>query len=368
MLLSISMALIIAVMFFLLVCMICPIRLTIRQIRGLWLIQIIAVACLSYLIKPGFSLDLYRIYNQINLFRDGRAEIFDTPFFVLNFFYWLVSKTPNNGWFPFFGVLIFGLFADGILKNYLETNYYATKAVMLYFLASYGGFFVIYLLAGVRSVVVAAVWVYAYQKYFKNNKKRFFLIVTPTIFIHLLAIVLLVIVLLYSFCERKNTFKSYIIAIIIVGVVGYTLNSDIILSLIGRNNSAYLMMFSENWKAYRIRDYQFQQTGELILRAVTAIYYLVCSLYLSYKGNKKNNIIIFIVAIMFVGFNMSILFERLPYVLGIASLPILNEVTTIQSDDKNSIVISYLLFIFGAIVIGAQFVWGVRECVLWLDF
>ena len=67
--------------------------------------------------------------------------------------------------------------------------------------------------------------------------------------------------------------------------------------------------------------------------------------------------------VMYVGINMSIIFERFPYLLGLSALPILNESSMTKRGIKKKIFyIGTFAILFG------QIIWSIYEIMLWVNF
>lgn len=340
-----------------------PIKMSKIQLSILWFTYIISLAVIGYFINPGTSLDLYRMYMEINGFRAGSNTIFKSPMIITNFLYWLVSKTNNNGWLVVIGVLIWGICIQRILAKYLDTHDYETRAVILYFLAANAGCFVIYLLSGIRCSLASAVWVYAYMKWYKEKKWKYYIFAGLTIFIHMLGLVLITFTEIYRVLQKKKNIWTYIAAFTTIALIGLFLNTDLGVRIVSMYNFGYAQFVTEAWNAYLLRGYEFQQQREMMFRIISGILYLLLVVQLHISKNRENEIWGFYILVMFAGFNMSILFERLPYVLGIASLPIINE--SALSKKGVSKVCFYVVFAIFTIL---QILWGVYEMSIWFDF
>ena len=260
-------------------------------------------------------------------------------------------------------MIIWGLFICGILTKYLTSHEYYIRPVMLYFLAVNGGCFIIYLLSGLRCSLAVAIWGFAYFRWYDNRKLLYYLSCVLCSLVHTIGIVLIGFTLFYSVLQKKKTMISYAITFIIILACGYILNTTEGVQFLSRMGTAYSDLFAEKLAAYILRGYEFQQPREMTLRALGSVFILSCIIYLHYKGNRKHEVFAFYILVMFAGYDMSILFERLPYMLGICSLPILNETYAIAKREGRMFV-----WTMGFIVFGAQVIWGVYEMISWLTF
>lgn len=358
--------LILAFIFITLICFLIlfyPVRLTVKQATGVWMLFIFTLASLGFLVEPSPELDLYRMYIEIDEFRDGSRKIFDSPLFAMNIIYWLVSHTNNNGWLVFGTVVVWGLCIREILKQYLRNNTYNSKAVILYFFAANAGCFVVYLISGIRSTLTAAIWCYAYFIWYDRKQWIYYLLVLSSVFIHVFGLILLGLTFLYYFLQRKKSMSAYLITFFIIMVIGYILNNSSSLPFLSSAGIRYVDFVLDKIRVYSIRGYEFQQTREFLHRIMNGGFLLICLLHLHRKGEMKYEIFGFFILVMFAGYNMSILFERMPYVLGICTLPIIN--ASVLTSKK----IGKLVFIsLGTVVFGLQLLWGVYETSIWINF
>lgn len=351
-----------SIFFATMVLLVCPVNLSKKQVLLFWQIYVIALAVLGFHINPGPLLDLYKAYQEIDLYRSGSISITNSPLILLNMFYWFVSKTNHNGWHVFIAVVVWGRCIGGILKEYIYKNKYYTKAIILYFLAINGGCFIVHLLSGIRCSLATAIWGYAYYVWYKKNKKVFYCIMISTVFLHLFGGILLGLTVLYEYVLKKKN-KYRIVSIILIAGFFIITNTNIMLYVLECFSGQYAEFLLDKWKAYAIRNYEFQQGREMMLRILGAFYFGICIFLTKAKNKTDNYIIWWFIVFMFVGFKMSILFERLPYAIGIGVLPLLNNIMKINSKPKK-----FFLTYAGALVLYAQVVWGIYEVMIWMDF
>lgn len=338
-----------------------PIRIKSSGFICIWLVYVLGMSIIAYYIEPSPSLDLYRIYQEIDAFRSGSRTIFDSPMIILNLVYWLVSKTNYNGWYSFISVLLTGLLQLNVIRNYIKNNEYSSRAICLSFLACNSGCFVVYLFIG-RSSFVAALFVYAYYIWHGKNRKVFWILMLCGSLIHTLGLILSLLTIVYDISFIKKSKRMYILTFTIVLAMGYVLQSDFSFLILERIGTGYGQMLSEKWRAYSIRGIEFQQQQEMMFRFISTFFLLISVLYLHYKKDSTYDLFAYFVMVMYAGFNISIIFERMPYVVCMASLPILNE--TFMKMKRGRLLYLYI----GAMIFLMVNVWGLYEASLWLDF
>lgn len=344
-------------------CLIFPIKLRSNQLILSWMIFIVALATMGLFIDPGRELDLYRIYGEINLVRAGNMSLADTPYKLVWVMYWLVSKTNRNGWIVFMTVILWGICIAKIMQNYLRDNKYLTRNIIIYLLAALGGCFVVHLLSGIRCALAAAIWSYAYMNCYSTNKKKYYLLGCVSLLLHSLGGILLLGTLIYEILQKRKSIWSYVLCFGVIVLLGFVLNNIQMFSGFISNNSIYGELIGNKIASYSIRGADYQQSRELLFRIITSIYLFVCIYLLHRKGNTKYEIIGFFILVMYAGYNMSILFERMPYVLGICSLPIINETFYVKKNGK-----TVFFYGVGILVFTLQIMWGIYETVSWLHF
>lgn len=339
-----------------------PIKAAKNSIFFIWVCYVISLSIIGYYIVPSPSLDLYRIYEDIDNLRLGITTIFDSPFFLNNLIYWIVSKTDYNGWYAFISMMLIGGLELSIIKEYSSRYKINTKAAALYFFGCNANAFIVYLFIG-RSFLVAALYVYAFYVWKEKKKKIFWLLALACCFIHSLGVVLLLLTLIYEFTKGKKTKRISVLMIVAIFIIAYLLSTDLPERILGIFNLDYFSFLQDMYQSYSLRGIEFQQGREMLFRTLNMLYMLICILYLWHKGNNRHMVWGFFIMITFVSFNFSIIFERMPYVIGVASFPVLNDVFSISKGImKKSIVM------IGALVLISQTIWGIYEAWLWLDF
>lgn len=341
-----------------------PVRMTRGQLIGFWTIYIILLAVFGFHIDPGYELDLYRIYKEIDAFRAGQSSITDSSMIIMNIVYWIIAKTNDNGWLVVITVLIWGACVGKVTSEYLRSHRYDTRAVVLYYLAANGGCFVFYLLTNIRCSIVFAVWLYAYFIWYKRKRWVYYVLTVLMIFIHSVGILVMGLTLLYHFLKSKNRIRGYVITFVAILFIGYLLNNtEIVGNILSSMGTSYASYLSEKWQAYSIRGIEFQQGREMMFRILSSLLYFVLLIELHLKGNREYEIFGFFIMVMYVGINMSIIFERFPYLLGLSALPILNESSMTKRGIKKKIFyIGTFAILFG------QIIWSIYEIMLWVNF
>lgn len=341
-----------------------PIRISNKQISVFWIMFIVLFAYVGFHVNPTPDLDIYRIYRYIDNYREGNiTSIFATPTFIMNIVYWLIAHLKNNGWFVSLTIIIWGMLINGIFRQYSKKKIIVHQSVFIYFLASLGSFFVVYLISGSWCSIAVTLWAYAYYRWSEHKKWLFYVIGIMSIFIHSTGIVLMIFTIIFQVLQRKHNFKSYFFVFIAIVALGYVLNNPEIMKFTSKAGFSYGILISEKINAYSMRGVEFQQVRELLFRIVTSLFLLFSIGYLHLKNNMKNEIFGFFILVMFAGYNMSILFERIPYLLGVCSLPIFNE--TIMESKKGW---NYFYIIMSLLLFGLQVAWGCYETKEWITF
>ena len=347
--------------FFSLVLIIFPIKVSKNTLLYVWGCHILALAIMGYYIIPEPELDLYRLFQEIDGIRLGKNNVVNnSPFLILNIIYWFVSKTANNAWYPFFSILFIGGLEFCIIKNFVSnTNQYTTKITALYFLGCNANGFLVYPFSG-RAFLVAALFVYAYYMWNTSNKKMFWILALICCLIHILGFVLVLFTILYEFIKLTKINNISFICILFIAIL---LNTDLPLLFLELVELDYFNLLHLKYQAYLIRGLEFQQPIEMFFRTINLIYALICLWYLRKVGNKAYAIWEFFILITLCSFNFGIIYERMPFVIGIAMLPVLNAFFLKLKRPVNSI-----MFYAWACIWSAQIMWGIRETWAWLTF
>lgn len=331
-------------------CIVFPVKFSPRTIVCFWWIGIILMAVFVFYLDPINGWDLNLLYRWVDDFRFGYSKITDNIFIVQNLILWLVSKTNDNGWLVFLAVIFWGACVSGVIKEYIYNNKYNTQAILIGFLSAYSAHYIIYLVSGIRSALVTAMWVYAYYRWYKKSRGIYYGIMIAGMLIHLISPILMTLTFVYHLVRQKGKKWNYILVFAAIFVVGFFINNDFSELFLGFNNE-YMQMIGMKWSLYT--DYENQLRGEGFFRALTLVVYLVCVIYLHRKGNPKYDIIGFFILVAFAGNNMDILINRLPYALGIAAIPVINETVIVARSGKREL---WLAAIGGPVVL--KFMWG----------
>lgn len=316
-----------------------------------WWTGIILLAAFSFYLNPIESWDLSRLYAAVDAYRYGNAKITDDIFVVQNIIFWLVSQTDNNGWLVFTAIIAWGGFVGSVIEQYIKQNRYSTRAILIGFLSAYSAHYIIYLVSGIRTALVSAMWVYAYYRWYERNKNVYYGIMIAGLFIHLISPILMALTFVYHLIRQKGKRWNYIAVILAIFVIGYVVNNnfgDFFL----RFNNEYMQMIGLKWSLYT--NYRNELRGEGFFRILTLIVYLVCVIYLHKKGKQEYDIIGFITLVAFAGNNMDILINRIPYAIGVAAVPMINEtVMSVQGGKRK------LWLIAIGVPIAFKFLWGI---------
>lgn len=308
--------------------LICSIRLNRKSIIVLWSFFIVSLAVFAYFAEPSISDDLYRYYLTINRIRRGitDTDFTHSPLILQRIWFTIIAKTGNNGWLPTTAVLAFGYFIGSVANDYMKKNNVATRIIILYLLACLGCCSVFSLISGVRNVVAFAMWYYAYYFFYEKKKLLYFAITILAALLHTAVIICFILALIYHYyLKMRAGGKEYVKIIIIILLISYVLPSPLIGNILSRIPNTYANLMASKWNYYFQYEGIVGDTGSLIIRAVV-LFFTISAIYLIVKNKGK---ITFSEFILSIGIPMSIsniIFERFIILIGIVSLPTLDNV------------------------------------------
>lgn len=321
-----------------------PVALSKKIISISWWILIFMLALFSFYAEPSISDDLYRHYHGIDAIRNGQNETHGVFGFYL--MQWIVAQTPYNGLLPSVNILVWGWLVYKILMNYIEQNKYSSASVKIYILALFGGCNIFYLVSGIRCALVSAIWVFAYELFYKKGRiKQYYILSLFAMSIHYITILYMILLIVYNFIN-KNKLKQgqrYIIILLIGIMISITYKLGLqALGSIGFTNE---YMKNLVLKATGYLSYEGLMPVETILRYIFIIMLLFINIILLINNDFKNNFIFFLLTCSFALSGVPIFFERMAYVSGIISIYTINALASNRS-------IKYrrgILFIFGVV-------------------
>lgn len=327
------------------ICFLLPGNISEKVIFTLWYAFIISLAVFSFFAEPSVYDDLYSHYYDIDQIRNGYGFRIGT-LKGIGIVFWLVSKLPSNGFLPFASVIIFGICIAEIAKEYYNKESYNTKNLIMYFVLATGSCNVFYIISGIRCSLVAVLWGLAYFKLYNHKKIKEFIIVELLLsLLHYIAILFFIIHISYLILMKINKKRAWISSLFVFVVfIIITKNSQAIgklLLLFGSNSTGSL---GDKWVLYTT-DYTGGMEIENTLRFITIIILVVCYFYPQRKKKEDEKFILYLAAVyLSTNIGFTIIAERLPYLIGVVSLPLID--SSMKKYGKGRFFIQLLLFVF----------------------
>lgn len=298
-----------------------------KSIIVLWAIFIIALATFAFFAEPSPSDDLYRYYLTINRIRGGipNSEFVESPLIVQKLWFTIIAKTDNNGWLPASAVLLFGFFIGSIANDYMKKNNVATKIVILFFLSCLGCCSVFSLISGIRNVVAFAMWFFSYYFFYEHRKILYYFLTIIAALLHTAVIICVILALIYQYYVKMKVGKEYWKIILLIVVIAYVLPSPLIGNILNQIPNTYINLMARKWNYYFQYEGIMGDTGSLFIK-IMVLFFTASALYLIIK---KKGRITFSEFILSIGIPMSlsnIIFERFIFLIGIVSLPTLDNI------------------------------------------
>lgn len=325
-------------------CFILPGNISQKVILRLWYVFIFSLAIFSFFVEPSVSDDLYVHYYNIDQFRNGYS-MKNASLVGVNFIFWLVSRQPYDGVLPFMSVIIFGVCIAEIAKEYYKEQSYNTKNMLLYFILAMGSCNVFYIISGIRCSLVAVLWGLAYVKLYRYKKLNKFIIVELLLsLVHYIAILFFLIHLSYLILMKVNKKKAWISsAIVYLIFIFITKNSNLIAQILLIFSSNVSGSLSQKWIVYTT-EYTGGMEIENNLRFIIIIILVVCYFYPRREKKEIEKYVLYMSAIyLSTNIGFAIIAERLPYLIGVLSLPMIDN--CMKSYKKSRMFIQLLLFL-----------------------
>ena len=253
-----------------------------------------ALACLAWFTKPDYTMDLYRAYEQLDLFRQisfGKAYSYygaSHPL-TLVYYYGLARICPENGILPALTVFIVYGFSFALLYKAgvrFDSKKSEMNMALLFFMANFNYFYVI---DNTRIYICFAVLAYFMYVDIVEKKHRIFcfLVYAALCYFHygILPFVLIRIVLLFIKKASPIVKKSFIVILPVLifaaNKIAITLGSasDGLLGTVERKISGY--------KSYEV--FGIWQFSMSIIRLVLALLIMLLSMTITESLIKKQN-------------------------------------------------------------------------------
>ncbi len=342
-------------------CLLFPVKLKPKYILGLWYIFIISFAIFCYYAEPSKSDDLYRHYANIDRIRNGRE--YNTYLLGVRIIFLLVSKLPENGWLPCLTILSWGYFISEIIKDYLYHNKYKTKAVLIYFLVLLGGCNIFYLVSGIRCALVSSIWAYAYIIFYLKGKKReFYIWEVLGASIHYIGIVFIILHIIYTFFienKKRNNWLKYMIFLLLGALVTNLLPflSGSLAYFTSDNSSVF------NQKVNMYLSYEGMVFFENFLKVLAMIIIFLCCIKIRNRKDAVIHIEIYFLLTILATSSMVIFVERIPYLVSIMALPIIDKTVNDLAASKRK-----LFYILSGSLYMLQFVYACHRMFSHIEF
>ena len=327
-----------------------PVHVKTKNLRVIWLILIIGLAIFAFYSEPSPSDDLYRHYDFVQKMQQGKMSISDNALIGFMLLCWLASKLGNPGWLPLISIILFGLFVNGIVGYYIKENKLSRKSVILFYFCVFSYVGVFPLISGIRNALISAMVVYAYIKYYRTNKFKYYLICFIACTIHVVGVLLITLIFLYHrFIECKWKTKELIFMISSVAVLRVFIFTGLISSFAGMLPGEYGTLLSakidEHLSFSGTRFYGIR----LFFLVFSYVLLITCLLYAMHK-KYKNNMLIYFFTFVALGAGMELITDRLMMCMGLLSLPIIDTLISKNNKTKQWIFTTMLLVGFGMII------------------
>lgn len=335
-----------------------PVKLRYKQIRSIWFFLIISLACFSFFIEPRSSSDLYRHYLYMQWYRDGTLYFYEnTNTIIFAMYMWLISLTGMLGLLPFSAVMLFGVLIEKIASDY--SRRYQSKrgprVLLIYLGEAISATFIIYLMTGIRSCIVCALWVYAYHFYYEKKKYKYYFVMILCCLIHSMAVLLVAITIIHHIIViQKKRQVGGILFILFLCFAYISSRSDLVVRILKSIGSGYLVYLASKIELYLSLD-QVMIKYNVILKICTCII-LLFILYKTRSRERDNErgLLTILLLIWCVGNGIPIIQDRLPYAIGMISFPAIRDA---NEKCRHSRLVNFTL----NVVLTLQILFGVYE-------
>lgn len=349
-----SCAILVLALMILFLCFVFPIKMSFYQIRFIWWSFILGLAMFSYYAEPSASDDLFRHYQNMDVLWTGN---YDNPLIIWKLILASISISGHKGLLPALAICVIGGATYGIMSFYKEHMENNIRIFPIYVIVIFGFCSIFAMISGVRNSSIAAVWSYAYIKYYKNNKKRFYIIVFLLSFIHLSPL-FPTFFLLISDIYRKVRREIRIWIILILGFWPLILQQ--VSRLLINIRVDYFQLLVGKINIY-FNNNNLYQNPWYILPKINCIFLFILLLLLRHKNKKKKYLfeLLFIFGIFTSSFWYSIILERMLMFIGFITLPILGDTYKLKNKIMLILIIIIsaimLLFYFNALIAHVTF-------------
>lgn len=335
-----------------------PVKLRYKGIRFIWFFLIISLACFSFFIEPRNSDDLYRHYLYMQWYRDGTLHFYeDVNTIIFGMYMWLISLTGMYGLLPFSAVMLFGVLIERIASDYSRKyqSKRAPRVLLIYLGEALSATFIIYLMTGIRSCIVCALWAYAYHFYYEKLKYKYYFVMILCCLVHSMAVLLVAITFIYHIIvTQKRRQVGGILLILFLCFAYISSRSDLVVRILKSIGSGYLVYLASKIELYLSLD-QVMIKYNVILKICTCIT-LLFILYKTRSRERDNDrgLLTILLLIWCVGNGVPIIQDRLPYAIGMVSFPVIRDA---NEKCRHSRLVNFTL----NVVLTLQILFGVYE-------
>ena len=341
------------------------IKINYSYVRKIWMTLIISLAGFCFFIEPHISDDLYKHYLNIELYREGILYYFNWNTAIFHLFMWLISLTPANGLLPFLAVVIFGCLLEKITSDYaMKCNTSkCAKLLLIYLGEALAGTFIIYLVTGIRSCLVCAIWAYAYHFYFHHYKFKYYVIMVFSCLIHPITIILTLITWFHQILmtQKKDYIQLIFLAFILLIINSAISSGSFFVELLRNTNINYLLFLSTKIGLYS-NDDPVMISLNINLKMIACILLLsILLLTRSDRGDDERNLLTTFLLVWCIGIQIPIIQDRLPYAIGMISFPAIRD-----ANEKSGFRLLFNILL--SILISLQILAGLYELLADADF
>lgn len=345
---------------------VCKIRIS-KVYYYLVVLLCLCVSFWAYQFNPFKTLDLYRMYNAIDVMRNYSTNIVDAikgtgsryqALFGTNLLFYIVSRTGNDKWLQTIGTLTTSLIITIIIINYSRTEKYNSNVILPSLVLCFMGMPMQYVLSGVRnSMAVALTLLFAYLVYYKKTKHRIMAILIYVLGITIHPVVLLIIpIIIASKFNQQKVFR----VIALLGLPLIFLFAGILKSV----PISFIQYICGRVLYYKSIQYQYDRP-EMIANIWVFIVTNSVYRFLLKRGQFKNVSCMeiryantyYLLGCLMIGCAVHRDFTlRIGYMMGIMAIPIFLRVMYMHNAGKNSsqtLILKYGLF-FTVLVCSAK--------------
>ncbi|MFR7442510.1 MAG: hypothetical protein ACLUUO_02175 [Sellimonas intestinalis] len=173
-------------------------------------------------------------------------------------------------------------------------------------------------------------WYWTYYFFYEKKKIVFYILTLVAALLHTAVVICLILSLIYHYYLKMKAGKDFVKVVIIIVLIAYVLPSPLIGNILARIPNSYANLMSQKWNYYFQYEGIMGDMGSLFVRLIV-LFFTGSAIYLIVR---KRGEITFSEFILSIGIPMSfsnIIFERFIILIGLVSLPTLNNTYQIMS-------------------------------------